>query len=113
MHPETCHRCGSKRIWMNRQQSQIVYDLKFTRGGIKRWAVRYRYNNVSMLRNAAQSNDHLFTGSTVRPESASFCHLSLDRITPLESKGEPNIVSSLFDIRLDKHEAYRNQVCNG
>jgi predicted RecB family nuclease len=41
--PETCGRCHSTRIWTDRQQSNVVYDLKFTRRGVKRWAVRYRY----------------------------------------------------------------------
>ena len=29
---------------MYRERNDVVYDLKFARRGIKRWAVRYRYN---------------------------------------------------------------------
>jgi predicted RecB family nuclease len=42
--PERCPRCNATRLWTYRGGSNIVYDLKFTRRGIKRWAVRYRYN---------------------------------------------------------------------
>jgi predicted RecB family nuclease len=41
--PKACPRCQGTRIWTDRSQSNFVYDLKFTRRGIKRWAVRYRY----------------------------------------------------------------------
>jgi len=42
--PERCLRCGATRFWTHRGGSHIVYDLKFTRSGIKRWTVRYRYS---------------------------------------------------------------------
>jgi hypothetical protein len=42
--PETCPRCHATKFWAYRGRSQVVYDLKFTRREIKRWAVRYRYN---------------------------------------------------------------------
>ena len=49
--PERCPRCDSTRFWTYRGGSaHIVYDLKFTRRGIKRWAQRYSY---SMYRYAA------------------------------------------------------------
>jgi hypothetical protein len=42
--PETCPRCHGTKFWAYRGRSHVVYDLKFTRRGIKRWAVRYLYN---------------------------------------------------------------------
>jgi len=42
--PKACPRCHATNFWAHRGRSQVVYDLKFTRRGIKRWAVRYRYN---------------------------------------------------------------------
>jgi predicted RecB family nuclease len=41
--PEKCPRCRATKFWTYRGRSQIVYDLRFTRRGIKRWAVRYSY----------------------------------------------------------------------
>jgi hypothetical protein len=42
--PETCPKCHATRFWTYRGRSHLVYDLKFTRRGMKRWAVRYRYS---------------------------------------------------------------------
>jgi transposase len=41
--PASCPRCQSTRFWSHRNDSQVVIDLMFTRRGIKRWAIRYRY----------------------------------------------------------------------
>jgi hypothetical protein len=41
--PEKCSRCRATKFWTYRGRSQVVYDLKFTRRGIKRWAVRHSY----------------------------------------------------------------------
>src|SRR5215471_8425032 len=41
--PKMCHRCHGTRIWTQRLQTQVVYDLKFTRNGVKRSVVRYRF----------------------------------------------------------------------
>ena len=43
--PKVCPRCGASKIWIAVRMSNVNFDLKFTRRGIKRWAVRYRYNN--------------------------------------------------------------------
>jgi predicted RecB family nuclease len=42
--PPFCSRCGKSHFWTYRGKSHVVFDLKFTRRGIKRWAIRYRYN---------------------------------------------------------------------
>jgi hypothetical protein len=42
--PASCPKCGSLKVWVGARRSHVVFDLKFTRRGIKRWAVRYRYN---------------------------------------------------------------------
>ncbi|NGO55901.1 TM0106 family RecB-like putative nuclease [Allomesorhizobium camelthorni] len=43
--PACCPRCGASKVWVAKRLSQTVFDLKFTRRGIKRWVVRYRYNS--------------------------------------------------------------------
>jgi predicted RecB family nuclease len=42
--PEKCPRCRATKFWTYRGRSQIVYDLRFTRRGIRRWAVRCSYS---------------------------------------------------------------------
>ena len=42
--PGFCLRCGSTKVWIARHLSNVIFDLKFTRRGIKRYAVRYRYS---------------------------------------------------------------------
>jgi predicted RecB family nuclease len=43
--PASCPRCAKSKLWIAKRMSRVVFDLKFTRGGIKRWVVRYRYNS--------------------------------------------------------------------
>jgi predicted RecB family nuclease len=43
--PKACPRCSASKIWIAVRMSNVKFDLKFTRRGIKRWAVRYRYNH--------------------------------------------------------------------
>jgi predicted RecB family nuclease len=43
--PASCPRCAESKLWIAKRMSRVVFDLKFTRGGIKRWVVRYRYNS--------------------------------------------------------------------
>jgi predicted RecB family nuclease len=42
--PATCPHCGSSDIYKHGRAKKIVYDLKFTRGGLKRWIVRYDFH---------------------------------------------------------------------
>ena len=42
--PKTCSRCFEIKLWKYPRRSHIVYDLKFSKKGIKQWTVRYRYN---------------------------------------------------------------------
>jgi predicted RecB family nuclease len=42
--PSFCPRCGKSQFWTYRGKSHVVFDLKFTRRGIKRWTIRYQYN---------------------------------------------------------------------
>ena len=42
--PESCPKCGASKLWvLQTLRSRVVFDIKFTRKGIKRWSVRYRY----------------------------------------------------------------------
>jgi hypothetical protein len=56
--PRCCLRCGSSKIWIARRISHVIFDLKFTRQGIKRWAIRYHYNNYRCAACKAQVTPH-------------------------------------------------------
>jgi hypothetical protein len=40
---ELCPKCGALRSRVAGNISRVIFDLKFTRHGIKRWVIRYRY----------------------------------------------------------------------
>jgi predicted RecB family nuclease len=52
--PASCPRCGASKLWVAARMSRVVFDLKFSRGGIKRWVVRYRYNSYRCVACKAQ-----------------------------------------------------------
>jgi predicted RecB family nuclease len=39
--PWTCPQCNSRKIRMNGRHSKLLYDLRFTTGGVKRWVSKY------------------------------------------------------------------------
>jgi predicted RecB family nuclease len=39
--PRKCPACASYRITMNGRHSKLLYDLRFTTGGVKRWVSKY------------------------------------------------------------------------
>ena len=43
--PARCTKCGASKVWPHLRMSRIILDLRFTRRGIKRWIVRYRYSS--------------------------------------------------------------------
>jgi transposase len=56
--PMSCPRCGAPKLWIARRMSRVVFDLRFTRGGIKRWVVRYRYNSYRCAACKAEMTPH-------------------------------------------------------
>jgi predicted RecB family nuclease len=42
--PEKCPKCSAPKFWKyGANRSSVVYDLKFSNKGVKRWVVQYRY----------------------------------------------------------------------
>jgi predicted RecB family nuclease len=39
-----CPSCGSRRIWPHCKHRRVVYDLKFSPVGVKRWIVEHRFD---------------------------------------------------------------------
>src|SRR5262249_21841500 len=45
--PELCPLCGFTKVYKWGTYSQTVYDLRFTKAGIKRWVVRYIFHRFA------------------------------------------------------------------
>jgi predicted RecB family nuclease len=46
--PGVCPKCGAtSKLYKHERLARIVYDLRFTGTGVKRWVVRYRYSRYS------------------------------------------------------------------
>ena len=56
--PASCPKCGASKVWVATRMSHVIFDLKVTRRGIKRWAVRYRYNSYRCGACKAQMTIH-------------------------------------------------------
>jgi hypothetical protein len=42
--PALCPKCSSTKFYRNGRLSKVVYDLRFSRAGVKRWIVRHCFN---------------------------------------------------------------------
>ena len=61
--PSTCPRCNSAKIEMDGRHRRLLYDLRFSVGGIKRWVTRYTSDHYKChsCRNAFASRGHDLT----------------------------------------------------
>ncbi len=57
--PGCCRRCNGSLIYRWGRYSQTVYDLKFSRAGIKRWVVRYSFSRYICWK--CKATFHLYT----------------------------------------------------
>jgi hypothetical protein len=103
--PETCPQCLATRIGPWRRGSQIVHDLSFTRRGIKRSGVRYRYKVYRCRECRAETNVYSRGSRYGRNLRAFVVYLLLE--LHLSNRKAVDHLSLLFGLSLDKHEAYR------
>ena len=80
--PERCPRCSGTKFWIHHSGSQVVFDLKFTRRGMRRWAVRYCYKIYRCSKCRLEVTNYS-RSSKIRPKPASLYRLSSTRIAPL------------------------------
>jgi predicted RecB family nuclease len=102
---ETCPRCLATRIGPWRSRSQVVHDLRFTRRGIKRSAVRYHYKVYRCRECRAEINVYSRSSRYGLNLRAFVVYLLLE--LRLSNQKAVEHLSLLFDLSLDKHEAYR------
>ena len=67
--PSRCPACGATEIRANSGQSdsKLVYDLKFTRTGVKRWVIRY-YSQRRYALSAERPSTQTRTQQNRRPD---------------------------------------------
>jgi len=106
--PEECPKCHATRLWMYRGRrgsgTHVVYDLKFTRRGIKRWTVRYRYNMYVCSQCRAQMTPYL-RNSKYGPNLRAFVVYLLIELRLSNQKAAEH-VSALFDVSMPKEIAH-------
>ena len=98
--PETCPRCHATKFWTFRGRSHVVFDLKFTRRGIKRWAVRYRYNWYRCSECRAEMTVYLRPSQCGSNLRAFIIYLLIELRLSRQKAAEH--ASSLFDLPLTK-----------
>ena len=104
--PNKCLKCGATRIWSyHRDKSHIVYDLKFTRRGIKRWDVQYHYRTHRCSECRAEMTIYSPRDSQYGPNlRAFFIYLLIELCLSLQKATEH--VSSIFGIALPNSTAH-------
>jgi predicted RecB family nuclease len=106
--PKECPKCHATRLWIYRARrcggSHVVYDLKFTRRGIKRWAVRYHYNKYVCSGCRAEMTPYP-RNSKYGPNLRAFVVYLLIELR-LSNQNAAEHVSSLFDVSLPKEIAH-------
>jgi predicted RecB family nuclease len=103
--PIKCSKCGATRLWTYRDKTHIVYDLKFTRRGIKRWAVRYHYSMHRCSECRAEMTIYSPRDSRYGPNlRAFFIYLLIELRLSLQKATEH--VSALFGIALPNSTAH-------
>lgn len=103
--PEMCPRCYATRIGTHHSGSQVIYDLKFMRRGIKRWAVRYRYRVYRCRECQAEIPTYSRRPRYGQCLRAFVVYLMIE--LRLSNKRAGEHVSLLFDLPLEKHTANR------
>ncbi|WP_349283029.1 TM0106 family RecB-like putative nuclease [Polaromonas hydrogenivorans] len=99
--PANCPKCSSTKLWKYPpRRSNIVYDLKFSRKGVKRWAVKYRYGQYKCSECHAEMTFYkreLMYGPSLR---AFLVYLLIELL--LSNRKAAEHASLLFDLRLAK-----------
>jgi predicted RecB family nuclease len=102
--PEACPKCSETRLWTYRRGSHVVHDLKFTRRGIKRWAVRYRYCMYRCSKCRMEMTPYS-RRSQYGPSLRAFVIYLMIELR-LSNQKTAEHASSLFDLSLSKSSVY-------
>lgn len=99
--PAKCPKCSATKLWRYPpRRSNVVCDLKFSRKGVKRWAVKYRYGQYKCSECHAELTFYQ-RASIYGPSLRAFLvHLVIELL--LSNRKAAEHASLLFDLRLSK-----------
>ena len=98
--PDMCIRCRGTRFRIQRRGSQVTFDLKFTRRGIRRWATRYLYRTYRCSECRLEANIYSRSAKFGSNLQAFIGYLLIELRLSHQQSAEH--VSSLFDLSLTK-----------
>jgi predicted RecB family nuclease len=98
--PDSCPACGTAKLHVAENMSHVVFDLKFTRRGVKRWTVRYRYRRYRCPACRAQMMNHR-AGSKFGPTLHSYVIYLLIEMR-LSAQKISEHVTAVFNVPLFK-----------
>lgn len=99
--PAKCAKCSATKLWRYPpKRSNVVYDLKFSRKGVKRWAVRYRYGQYKCSTCHAELTSYQRTSKYGANLRAFLVYLVIELL--LSNRKAAEHASLLFDLRLNK-----------
>jgi hypothetical protein len=102
--PDVCPKCQSKEFWYSPKGSQVVYDLRFMRKGIKRWVVRHNYRKFRCSGCRTEITPHSRI-SQYGPNLRSFVVYLMIELR-LSCQKAADHVSLLFDMPVDRQKAF-------
>ena len=99
--PAKCPRCSATKLWRYPpRRSNVVYNLKFSRKGVKRWVVIYRYGQYKCSECQAELTFYQ-RASLYGPSLRAFLvYLVIELL--LSNRKAAEHASLLFDLRLTK-----------
>ena len=96
--PASCPACGGAKLRVAENLTHVVFDLKFTRQGLKRWTIRYRYRRFRCPACGAQMTNHS-AGSKYGPTLHSYVMYLLIEMRLSHQKIAEHVVT-VFNIPL-------------
>ncbi len=99
--PAKCPRCSATKFWRYPpSRSNVVYDLRFSVNGVKRWVIKYRYGQYKCKECHAELTIY-HRASTYGPNLRAFLvYLVIELL--LSNRKAAEHASLLFDLRLTK-----------
>ena len=68
--PDKCPKCGTSKIYKHQKYSKTVFDVKFSKFGVKRWITKYLFHRCRCTKCGAafQNHDHTWTREKCGPD---------------------------------------------
>ena len=103
--PERCLKCGDHKLWRYGHRTHLVFDLKFTRRGIRRWNVRYHYTGFRCSKCGSETTIHSATRSKYGPTLRAYIiHLLIE--LRLSTENISGHIETVFKLLVTGHRVH-------